>query len=165
LESKHNRTCVICGKSYRACKSCQDAQAQGQMRWRMSCDVISCFQVLLVLSDFYYGKISKEEARSLMDGLLLDVPPPYVPEAQVILDKIYEEETMVDSLNHEIEQESEVITIEEEKDITICESPATDEDLLYINETDIPFSELQNAEDDQLSDDYSIEPQQDEFMK
>jgi len=73
----------------------------------MSCEKVACFQVLLVLTDFYYNKITKQEAREMLSNLLPEVPPPYVQEAQVILDKILEEDVVVDVVQ-KVEEEADI---------------------------------------------------------
>lgn len=90
MVTENNRTCVVCGKSYKACKNCEDVVAKGGFRWRNSCDTPECFQVLMVISDFYYDKLPKKDARELLDMVLTDEMKPYDPNAKTLIDKIYD---------------------------------------------------------------------------
>jgi hypothetical protein len=126
----------------------------------MSCDELACFQVLLVLTEFYSGKMTKEEARSLMDGLLPVVPLPYVPEAQVIVDRIYEETAVPDEV---VEQATEPKTesIEDSESVEVAPNEDTvQEEQEHPKEEEIPFSEPSHESEDDIE-----EIEQDEYMK
>jgi hypothetical protein len=94
---------------YTACKSCEEARKAGQYRWRMSCDKPECFQVLLVLTDFNYGYITKYEARDRLVGVLSDDMLPYDPPAKVLIDRIYKEDQTVSSESQESNAEDQVV--------------------------------------------------------
>jgi hypothetical protein len=139
----------------------------------MSCDEMPCYQVLLVLTEFYYNRMSKGEARSLMDGLLPGVPLPYVPEAQVIVDKIYEEEPVIIEEAQNQEQELENTETEEPQEINnvvndvAVEEVVVQDDVPQIDEeSEIPFSDPQIAIDelpDEIQEEFD-EPPQDEIL-
>jgi predicted nucleic acid-binding Zn-ribbon protein len=117
--------------------------------------------------------MSKEEARSLMDGLLLSVPLPYVPEAQVIVDKIYEEEPVIIEEAQNQEQELENTETEEPQEINnvvndvAVEEVVVQDDVPQIDEeSEIPFSDPQIAIDelpDEIQEEFD-EPPQDEIL-
>ena len=106
--STNNRTCVICARSYHACKDCEDAAKIGNYRWRNSCDKPECFQVLLVLTDFYYDRITKYQAREMLIGILSDDMLPYDPQAKVLIDRIYDDDPVPETTEMNISQEESV---------------------------------------------------------
>ena len=119
MSTSNNRNCVVCGESYKLCRNCEEAKAKGLFRWRSSCDTPQCFQVLMVINDFYYEKISKEDARNLLDGILTEEMKPYDENARTLIEKIYEAD--------EIPATEEIVEVfEEETDIDAApEEPAT----------------------------------------
>ena len=57
--NKNNRTCVICGKEYRFCYSCN---TKNKPTWLASfCDK-NCREIYHICVDFDAGKLSKEDA-------------------------------------------------------------------------------------------------------
>lgn len=107
MSTSNNRTCVVCGRSYKACRNCEDAKSKGLFRWRSSCDTPQCFQVLMVINDFYYEKISKQDARNLLDDILTEEMKPYDENARTLIDRIYEldEYQVVEEIVEDIDEE------------------------------------------------------------
>lgn len=89
MDNTH-RKCVVCGKLYKACRNCKKEIDSGTIFWRASCDTRECFSVMLILSDFYYNRISKSEARSLLDEYLNTDMLPYSENTKNLIDKIYD---------------------------------------------------------------------------
>lgn len=119
MAKENNRNCVVCGRGYRVCKTCEDMHNSGLKQWRMSCDKVECYLVLLTLTDFYYGRIDKYKAREMLSGVLSDDMLPYDPQAKVLIDRIYEEDqipdTVADEPQEETHDESKVVTEEPEE--------------------------------------------------
>lgn len=90
MDNYNNRTCVVCGKEYHACHDCEEARLINHSRWRNSCDVPECFQVLLVLTDYYNKVIDKSTARELLDKILTVDMLPYEAQAKILIDEIYD---------------------------------------------------------------------------
>ena len=85
-------TCVTCGKEYKGCRYCEEAKKNGRFMWRQSCDTTECFQVLLIVSDFYYGKISKKDAKQRITPLLTEDMKPYHESARGTIGQIMAED-------------------------------------------------------------------------
>ena len=135
MSTSNNRNCVVCGKSYKLCRTCEDAKAKGLFRWRSSCDTPQCFQVLMVINDFYYEKISKEDARNLLDGILTEEMKPYDENARILIEKIYEADEIP-----AIEETVEII--EEEIVDTVLEESVTAESIEDQEEKSIPQDDM-----------------------
>ena len=60
-------TCVICGKQYKTCLSCQ--QEISLKPWRTITDEINCYKIFLVLSQYNNGYIKKDEAKKQLEKI------------------------------------------------------------------------------------------------
>lgn len=60
-------TCVICGKQYKTCLSCQNEVSLKP--WRTITDEISCYKIFLVLSQYNNGYIKKDEAKKQLEKI------------------------------------------------------------------------------------------------
>lgn len=60
--------------------------------WRQSCDTMECYQILTVLTEFYYERMSKEEAKGHLTKLLTEDMKPYHDAAAPLIEKIMYEE-------------------------------------------------------------------------
>lgn len=63
---KINSYCVICGKGYHICKSCQEIAHLNP--WRMIADTPNCYQIYTALSEYNGGLITKEQARERLES-------------------------------------------------------------------------------------------------
>ena len=72
-QQKENATCIICGKKYHLCISCE-RNKETWKKWKMITDNENCYNIYNVLNDYNFNKISKNDARMLLDELdLTDV--------------------------------------------------------------------------------------------
>lgn len=88
----NNAVCVTCGKAYTLCRKCDKENGAEYATWHASCDTPECFQVLLVLNEYYYDKISKEEAYERLSELLTEDMRPYHEAAAGLIHEIMGEE-------------------------------------------------------------------------
>lgn len=65
---EENATCIVCGKKYHLCIACERSKATWKS-WKMITDTENCYEIYKVLNDYKFNKISKEEARSLLEKL------------------------------------------------------------------------------------------------
>lgn len=91
MSEKKLLKCVTCGKSYSGCRTCEEARNSGMYRWRQSCDTMECFQVHLVLKDYYYKVISKEAAKNLLKDILTEDMKPYDPNSAWLIEEVMAE--------------------------------------------------------------------------
>ena len=67
-QNKNNATCIICGKEYHLCIGC-DRTKTNWKSWKMITDTENCYNIYKILNDYGYGKMSKDEARELLNQL------------------------------------------------------------------------------------------------
>ena len=65
MSKEINHWCVVCGKGYHACDSCNETKSFTP--WRALTDSIEHFKIFTVLKDFNNKLISKKEARELFN--------------------------------------------------------------------------------------------------
>ena len=65
---EENATCIVCGKKYHLCIACERSKATWKP-WKMIADTENCYEIYKVLNDYNFNKISKEEARNLLERL------------------------------------------------------------------------------------------------
>lgn len=57
--------CIVCGKEYKTCFNC--AEKLKMQPWTTVCDTQNCYKVHIVVHDFNYGYITKEEAKKKLE--------------------------------------------------------------------------------------------------
>ena len=60
MGNSETAVCIVCGKKYKPCLSCQN-----QMKlkpWRTIADTADCYKIFLALAQYQNGYLSKEEA-------------------------------------------------------------------------------------------------------
>lgn len=87
IESR--RTCVVCGKKYKTCKTCDKLAQAGTFTWRGSCDTQDCFMVLMILNGYFYKEYTKDEAKELLDEYLTEYMKPYTDNTKNMIEEIY----------------------------------------------------------------------------
>ena len=70
-KSSKNHTCIICGKDYHSCDSCN--QITSFTPWRVICDTSEHYQIYLVILDYQQNRINKEEAQMMLHNIGFDV--------------------------------------------------------------------------------------------
>ena len=63
--ARYDRSCILCGKVYEYCNSC--SAFQDKPVWMFSYCSEDCKDITSLLTDFIYNKISKEDAKKIID--------------------------------------------------------------------------------------------------
>lgn len=87
---KINHWCIICGKGYYACDSCDEIKSFRP--WRKTADSIEHYQIYMILIQYRDGLISKEEALALLGDFDLSEKRKWEKTALVILDEILKDD-------------------------------------------------------------------------
>ena len=66
MSKEINHWCVVCGKGYHACDSCE--KIKSYTPWRTLTDTIEHFAIFTVLKDYNNKVIDKQEARKLLEN-------------------------------------------------------------------------------------------------
>ena len=66
-KNKNNASCIICGKGYHLCMAC-DRTKNTWEQWKMIADTEVCYDIYKVLNDYTFNKITKKEAKNLLEG-------------------------------------------------------------------------------------------------
>lgn len=113
----NKKRCATCGKLYKVCLTCEEARIMGYNFWRATCDRPECYQVHLILHDFYYDKISKEDARKILNEILTEDMLPYTDNSRNLIRQIFTEDpvdTVVKNETEESRLEESVESLKEE---------------------------------------------------
>ncbi|MEY8365736.1 hypothetical protein AALA22_08850 [Anaerovoracaceae bacterium 41-7] len=62
-----DHTCIICGKRYHSCDTCEKIKTYTP--WRTICDEFHCYSIYLAIRSYQVGFTTKEEAREELDSL------------------------------------------------------------------------------------------------
>lgn len=89
-----NATCIVCGKEYHLCISCERNKATWK-KWKMITDSENCYEIYNILNDYNFNKISKEEARNLLKELDLTEAETFKAEVKKMIEEINVEEVVV----------------------------------------------------------------------
>lgn len=87
-----NHWCVVCGKGYHACDSCNETKAFTP--WRSLTDSIEHFKIFMVLKDYNNQFITREEARELLSHADLSDKDSFKDSSKKLLDEIFREGEM-----------------------------------------------------------------------
>lgn len=89
MSKEINHWCVICGKGYHACDSCNEIKSFTS--WRSLTDTIEHFKIFTILKDYNNKLISANEAKKLLSGIDLSDTDTFKPSAKKVLDEILRE--------------------------------------------------------------------------
>lgn len=108
------KQCATCGKLYKICFTCESEKAKGHVFWRATACSPECYQVHLVLSDYYNSFMSKSDAKEHLERLLEDRMLPYTDTSRNIIEEILKEDEPVieESIEGEIPVISEIPSFE-----------------------------------------------------
>ena len=85
-----NHWCVVCGKGYHACDSCDEIKSFTP--WRKLTDTAMHYQVFTVLKEYNNKLISKAEAIEMLSRLDISDKDTYKDSAKKVLDEILSED-------------------------------------------------------------------------
>lgn len=63
--ARYDRSCILCGKVYEYCNSC--SAFQDKPVWMFSYCSEDCKDITSLLTDYIYNKVSKEDAKKIID--------------------------------------------------------------------------------------------------
>lgn len=69
-QNKENTACIVCGKKYHLCIACERNKATWRP-WKVIVDSENCYNIYKVVNDYNFSKITKNEARTLLEKLNL----------------------------------------------------------------------------------------------
>lgn len=95
-QNKENATCIICGKKYHLCISCERTKATWK-KWKIITDSENCYNIYNVVNDYNFNKISKEEARNLLEQLDLKEVSTFNENVQELIKDIMAEKVVIEN--------------------------------------------------------------------
>lgn len=90
MSNKINHWCVVCGKGYHACDSCNETKSITP--WRSLTDTVEHFKLFTVLKDYNNKLIDKTEARKLLSNIDLSGKDSFKDSAKNVLEDILKED-------------------------------------------------------------------------
>lgn len=100
-----NHTCIICGKKYHACNSCDHTALNS---WRSFFDTNEHYKIYCIINDYCRKVISKEQAKKLLAKCDLNNFENWVPEVVNTIKEI-KKDKFANSKNKKIENNNENI--------------------------------------------------------
>ena len=104
MANSNNRTCHVCGASYRFCPSC--AEFEGWEYWHVMFHNKNCHDIWYALSDFEDGKITREEAKEILSKL---------DTSKIVNKHVIESYNKLYEINKVVEEPSTEEVVEEKK--------------------------------------------------
>lgn len=126
MSKEINHWCVVCGKGYHACDSCE--KIKSYTPWRTLTDTIEHFAIFTVLKDYNNKIIDKQEARKLLENSDLSGRDSFKESSKKLLNEILDNNITVESKKikkkSSVKDESinNVVVINNKEDIAIAES-------------------------------------------
>lgn len=126
MSKEINHWCVVCGKGYHACDSCE--KIKSYTPWRTLTDTIEHFAIFTVLKDYNNKIIDKQEARKLLENSDLSGRDSFKESSKKLLNEIFDNNITVESKKikkkSSVKDESinNVVVINNKEDIAIAES-------------------------------------------
>lgn len=70
------KKCVTCGKMFEVCTRCEELSPEilnqyGHIAWKTIACSYECWQVYDVVRRYQYGRLTKQEAKAILDGITL----------------------------------------------------------------------------------------------
>lgn len=97
MNKKLNHECLICGTKYHACDSCEEVRKI--KTYKAITDTSNHYQIYLIVNDYCYKNISKEEAYKLLAKCDLNGKENFKPNVLKVINEILE------TKNNKIENE------------------------------------------------------------
>ena len=76
VEKKINHWCIVCGKGYHACDSCDETKF---ITWRRLTDSSNHYEIRLVIDDYTSNVINKKQARKMLNKCDIDDYKTFLP--------------------------------------------------------------------------------------
>ena len=102
-----NHWCVLCGKGYHACDSCQEVRLFTP--WRALTDSSDHFKVFMTLKNYHNGFISKDEAREFLTQVDISDKDTYKESSRQLINEILKDNNQSRKISkRKIESENKV---------------------------------------------------------
>ena len=113
-----NHWCVVCGKGYHACDSCNETKSFTP--WRSLTDSIEHFKIFTVLKDYNNNLIDKKVAKEMLSNVDLSDKDSFKDSSKKLLDDIFKEdivEPKVSKKKLDVNRKNENLEVKESKTI------------------------------------------------
>lgn len=121
MSKEINHWCVVCGKGYHACDSCNETKSFTP--WRSLTDSIEHYKIFTVLRNFNNKLISKEEARELLSTVDLSDKDSFKDSSKKVLDEIFKDDVVAKMPRRKTVKNEEVAALKTD-DITVTDIDA-----------------------------------------
>ena len=121
MSKEINLWCVVCGKGYHACDSCNETKSFTP--WRSLTDSIEHYKIFTVLRNFNNKLISKEEARELLSTVDLSDKDSFKDSSKKVLDEIFKDDVVAKMPRRKTVKNEEVAELKTD-DITVTDIDA-----------------------------------------
>lgn len=105
--ARYDRSCILCGKVYEYCNSC--SAFQDKPVWMFSYCSEDCKDITSLLTDYIYNKVSKEDAKKIIDtkdtSRHMQYKGSYGKAYKEIMGKVDSEKQVVEKENKEVKQD------------------------------------------------------------
>lgn len=107
-----NHWCVVCGKGYHACDTCDEIKSFTP--WRALTDTPEHYKLFLVLKQFNNKLIDKDEAKAMLANIDLTGRESFKESAKNVLDEIFKDELVARKTSKKKPVKTEDIEVEVE---------------------------------------------------
>lgn len=90
MANKDNATCLICGKKYHLCITCERTRATWKP-WKMIVDNENCYDIYQIINDYMFGKMSKDDAKAKLEKLNLSELNSFNDNVKTVINEIVDE--------------------------------------------------------------------------
>ena len=110
-KKEENATCIVCGKKYHLCIACERSKSSWKT-WKSITDTENCYKIYQILTDYNFDKISKDEARSLLEELDLSEIDSFKESVKKQIKDIMKNKKVSKSINTTETEYESIITVE-----------------------------------------------------
>ena len=113
MSKEINHWCVVCGKGYHACDSCNETKSFTP--WRSLTDTIEHFKLFMTLKDYNNKLIDKKEAKKMLSNIDLSNKNSFKDSSKKLLNEILKEDVIERKVNRK--KSDEVVEAEVAKSV------------------------------------------------
>ena len=112
MSNKINHWCIICGKGYHACDSCDSVKSFTP--WRAIADTVGHYQIYMIIKQYNSKLITKSEARAMLKNLDLTDMESFKDSVKTTLSEILKEDVLIRKSNKKkvVEEDIKESTVE-----------------------------------------------------
>ena len=90
MSNKINHWCIICGKGYHACDSCDSVKSFTP--WRALADTADHYKIYMVIKQYNSKMITKNEAKTILENIDLTGMNSFKDNVKTVLNEILKED-------------------------------------------------------------------------